>query len=50
MSKQMRSTLMIMITQINLLIALVNVMLDLKLIEEGLFTPKILLFKPHNVL
>ena len=42
--------MIIIIAQINLLMALVNDMLDLKLIEEGLFTPKIERFKPWDTL
>ena len=33
-----------------MLLALVNDMLDLKLIEDGLFTPKIQVFKPSETI
>ena len=38
---------MIVISQINLLLSLVNDMMDIKLIEQGDFVPKIENFKPN---
>ena len=40
----------ILIAQINLLLALVNDILDLKMIEDGLFEPKKQLFNPTKTL
>ena len=41
---------MIIVSQINLLLCLVNDMLDLKLIEVGQFSPKVDRFKPKDTL
>jgi len=40
--------ILIIISQVNLLLCLVNDMLDIKLIEEGKFVPKNSLFKPRD--
>ena len=42
--------LIFIVSQINLLLSLVNDMLDLKLIDEGKFVPKKELFKPRELL
>lgn len=45
---QAKRMVMIVIAQINLLLASVNDMLDLRLIEENKFRPKIDLFSPNE--
>ena len=45
---QAKRMVMIVIAQINLLLASVNDMLDLRLIEENKFRPKIDLFSPKE--
>ena len=48
LKEQAHSLVMILIAQINLLLVLVNDMLDLQLIEESQFVPKLKLFKPRE--
>ena len=50
MSEAANRVIRIIITQINLLLCLVNDILDLKLIEEKKFTPKLALFDPRETL
>ena len=42
----LRRVIFIVISQMNLLLCLVNDLLDLKMIEQGLFTDQIAKFKP----
>lgn len=42
--------LLILISQMNLLLSLVNDMLDIKLINEGKFSPKMQVFRPMDTL
>ena len=46
MSVEAREMIIIIVSQINLLLGIVNDILDLKLIEEGKFVPKIETFSP----
>ena len=50
MSEAANRVIRIIITQINLLLCLVNDILDLKLIEEKKFKPKLALFDPRETL
>ena len=44
----MQKTLLLVIQQINLLLCLVNDILELNLIEQGDFKPKVEVFQPAN--
>ena len=48
MNEHAHGVIIIVISQINLLLSLVNDILDLKLIEEGHFEPKMERFQPKN--
>ena len=50
LSASARRTVNLIISQLNLLLSQVNDVLDIKLIQEGLFEPKLALFSPLSVL
>ena len=45
-----RSIILIIISQLNLLLCLVNDVLDIKMINQGCYTPKLELFSPADVI
>ena len=50
LSQQAITFINLVISQLNLLLSQVNDVLDIKLIEEGVFEPKLSPFDPLNVL
>ena len=48
-AKEVRQVIILVISQINLLLSLVNDMLDMKLIDEGKFTSKKQAFNVHEL-